>query len=178
MKNYRVFILYLLLIAFTFVACINSKVMNKPPELSVTTGDKKIGYVVGLNRWNDVSYNSENPFHTIMKKDSGIEVPYIKLGEAFQINFKGNAPDSFELKDYLLKENGDAKYTGKEVKKIPVSLTVGKGTFKLEPNGAELLSSDSRDYEPGKTIRGFKLICRFGNNECEYGFIIRTDAKR
>ena len=43
---------------------------------------------------------------------------------------------------------------------------------------AAMLSSNSKDYEPENTIRGFKLICSWGDNECEYGFIITSDARQ
>ena len=37
--------------------------------------------------------------------------------------------------------------------------------------------SKRKDYEDGNTLRGFRLICTWGENECEYVFVIRTDAK-
>jgi len=30
-------------------------------------------------------------------------------------------------------------------------------------------------YEPGSTIKGYRLVCSWGGNECEYAFIIRSD---
>jgi hypothetical protein len=177
LKRYRLFILSLL-ITFTFVVCIINKGMTKPPEISITVGDKKVGYVVGLNQWNGAKYDRLGNFNEIMKANSDIQVPYIHLGETIQIEIRGRVPDTFQLKDYILKENGEVKYTEKKAKEILVEFINRKGTFELDSHIPALLSSDSKDYEQGKTIRGFSLTCSWGQNECEYGFIIRTDAKQ
>ena len=60
---------------------------------------------------------------------------------------------------------------------IPIEFKNGKGSFVLVSNPAALLSSASSDYEPGAIIRGFRLICEWGENECESVFIIRSDAR-
>ena len=49
-------------------------------------------------------------------------------------------------------------------------------SFKLERHWAALLSSSSEDYKNGNTLRGFRLLCTWGENQCEYAFVIRTDA--
>jgi len=157
---------------------VNNVTLTNQPEILITSGDKEIPYVAGLNQWNGSIYDREDTFQTIMKKESGIKVPYIQLGETIQIEFKGVAPDKLKLKDYILKENGIPKYTEKEENEIPAKLVNGKLTFKLGVHMAAMLSSNSKDYEPGNTIRGFRLICNWDNNECEYGFVIRTDAKQ
>ena len=190
MKKCYLFILGLL-IMITFTACkggtalpqsstskVNTVPLIDPPKILITSEDKEIHYVIGLNQWNGSIYDREDTFQTIMKKDSGIEVTYIKLGETIQIQFIGTAPDKLQLEDCILKEDGMPKYTEKEVNEIPVKLTNGKLTFKLDAHMAAMLSSNSKDYEPGNTIRGFRLICNWDNNECEYGFVIRTDAKQ
>jgi hypothetical protein len=192
LKKYYLLLISLLIVLF-FTACSYNKRITAPPENSATevnkvtltnppeiftAGDKEIPYVAGLNQWNSAIYDREDTFQTILKKDSGIEVPYIQLGETIQIEFKGNPPDKLQLRDYIQKEDGIPKYTGKEVNQIPVKLVGEKINFKLEVHMAAMLSSNSKDYEPGNTIRGFKLTCSWGENECEYGFIIKTDAKQ
>jgi hypothetical protein len=193
LKKYYLLLISLLIVLF-FTACsynkritappensateVNKVTLTNPPEILITAGDKEIPYVAGLNQWNGAIYDREDTFQTILKKDSGIEVSYIQLGESIQIEFKGNPPDKLKLRDYILKEDGIPKYTGKEVNQIPVKLVGEKINFKLEVHMAAMLSSNSKDYEPGNTIRGFKLTCSWGENECEYGFIIQTDAKQ
>lgn len=157
---------------------VNKSAPNNPPEILITAGHKEIPYVIGLNEWNGAKYDREATFQTIMKKDSSIEIPYIPLDETIQIEFKGIVPDELQLRDYILKKDGTPKYTEKEVNEIPVKLVDGKMAFKLQEHMAAMLSSNTKDYEPGNTIRGFTLTCKWGDNECEYGFIIKTDAKK
>jgi hypothetical protein len=184
MKRYC-FLIVNLLIVLTLAACSNDsgdiskhiEEMTKPPGISIKAGDKEITYVIGLNQWDGTIYDREDTFHTIMKNDASVKVPYIHLGETIQMEVEGAYPDKVELNNYILKENGDQKYTGKEVINIPINFTNGKGIFRLEKHMAAFLSSNIEDYEPGKTIRGFRLICSWGENECEYAYIIRTDAK-
>lgn len=174
LKKYHLLIL-IFLISLTLASCSN-KSMAKPPEISITAGNKEIVYVVGLNKWDGAIYDREDTFHTIMKKTSAVELPYIQLGETIQIVFRGTAPGTIKLKDYILRENGDLKYAEKVAKEIPIELKNAKATFKLDAHMASFLSSHTKDYEPGKTIRGLRLTCGWGDNECEYGFIIRTDS--
>lgn len=174
MKRYFIFLLIML--TFTATACSNNIAQTEPPEISVKIGNKEVGYVAGLNKWNGAVYDREDTFRTIMKEGSGIEVPYAHLGETIEIVFKGAVPDKYELRDHILREDGSVKYTEKEVVKIPIELVNGKASFELGKHWAVFLSSNIKDYEPGNVFRGFRLICSWGENECEYGFVIRTDA--
>lgn len=152
--------------------------MTEPPEIIIMADDTQIGYVVGLNKWNRAVYDRENTFETIMKEESKIEIPYIKSGTIIEIKVKGRVPDTVELRDSVLNESGVIKYTTREDITIPFTFSNRKGAFMLEMNPAVFLSSNSEDYLPGKTIRGFRLTCSWGDNQCEYGFIIRTDATK
>jgi len=80
--------------------------------------------------------------------------------------------------DSVLNESGVIKYTTREDITIPFTFSNRKGAFMLEMNPAVFLSSNSEDYLPGKTMRGFRLTCSWGENQCEYGFITRTDATK
>jgi beta-lactamase regulating signal transducer with metallopeptidase domain len=150
--------------------------MLVPPRISITTAGTEIDYVVGLNQWNNAIYDREGTFQTIMRGKTKADLPYIKLNREFQIAFKGTAPDSAKLEDYILQPNGNARYSAREVQTIPIEFNDGKGSFVLAANPAAFLSSASSDYEPGASIRGFRLTCNWGKNECEYAFIIRSDA--
>ncbi|MEK4509024.1 hypothetical protein [Paenibacillus sp. FSL K6-2524] len=165
----------LLVVFITLLSGCNNK-LEEPPEIVITTGDTEIEYVVGLNQWNGAKYDREGTFQTIMREKSASELPYIKKNAEFHIEFKGAAPDSIEMLDYVLDASGDIKYTEKEIKVVPFELENKKGSFVLDTNLATGLSSNSADYEPGASIRGFQLNCTWGENESEYAFIIRSDA--
>lgn len=126
--------------------------------------------------WNRHVYDRESTFDTIMNENSNIEIPYIELGTKIKIEIKGRVPDRIELTDSVLRENGTVKYSYREDQIIPFTFSNRKGTYDLDIHPAVFLSSNSEDYLPGKTMRGFRLTCSWGENKCEYGFIIRTDA--
>ncbi len=170
------------ILCFGLTSCTKKDAQNKkqatnPPEISLSSDGEKIGYIVGLNTWNGASCNREDSFKTIMKKDSGINIPYILLNKKINLEFMGAVPDKYELTDYILLPDGTAKYTESEIKIIPFQLEDNKGSFPLEQNFAAFLSYDMKDYEMGKSIRGFKLNCTFGENTCEYAFVVWSDAK-
>jgi hypothetical protein len=150
--------------------------MSEPPAIEVTAGNKHIPYVVGLNQWNNIAYDREGTFHTLMRNTSLDDLPYVRLKEVISISFQGAIPDSMVLVGYVLDARGDIKYPPVKMKPIPFKLNHKQGSIILEEDPIVLLSSNSEDYEPGHTIRGFQLNCTWGDNSAEYGFILRTDA--
>lgn len=99
-------------------------------------------------------------------------IPYVALGEPVQIRIRGEAPDSIRLEDYALKlENMDR---WEMPMTIPLEFHDGKAAFALRDNPAATLDSEG-DYEPGTSIRGLKLICKWGNTEKHYTCLVRSD---
>jgi len=149
--------------------------MPEPPKIKVTAGDIEISYVVTPLQWNGSVYEYVNNFMLHMEKTALIELPYINLGETISIEFDGKAPDSAVLTDHILNADGAEKYNITP-ETVDIKWNKDKCSFVLDRNWATSLSSNSADYEPGATIRGFRLICKWGENKCEYTFIIRSDA--
>lgn len=180
----KIFLICFMVIMVTnLVGCSDEKSNpQEPPEIIVTIDNQTIDCEIGKNKWNGAVYDREDTFKAILKKGSKKVVPYIKLGKTITIEVKQNPPEAIEIFDCLLNENGDKKYTSREIVKIPVKLKEGKCSIDFDENPAAFLSSNSEDYGAGRTLRGFKIVCRWGKNEgvneCEYGFIIRTDAKK
>lgn len=150
----------------------NQKTPKEPPEISITIGDKKIEYVIGKNKWNGAIFDREDTFQTILRKDSGIEIPYIEIGEIATIDFKDNIPTDLKIKDILIDANGEQIYNDEVIIDVPIVKQGGKYSFEIEQHMASYLSSS---YEEGKPyFRGFRVIPTWGENECEYGFVIET----
>ena len=153
-----------------------NKVPNKVPEITVSSNNINIPHTVGLNEWNGAKYDREDTFKVLMKGSPTLS--YIKLGNKIQIKFiDSSVPDKVKMLDYILNEDGTAKYTEKAIKTIPIKFENKKAEIILEQNLASMLSSNSADYEKGASIRGFRLVCSWGNNECEYAFVIKSDAR-
>lgn len=168
-----------LLMIILMIACMSTeslqeppKSSEEPPKLTITIDDKQLDYVVAKNQWDGAEYDREDTFQAILKKE--IEIPYIELGSKATISFINNPPREFSISDIIIDENGRQRYTSKEIMNIPIKLKDGKGSFKIKKHMASGLSSY---YVEGKTdIRGFRLTAAWGENECEYAFIIRTDS--
>jgi hypothetical protein len=110
-----------------------------------------------------------------MKKESGIEVPSIEIGNNVEVSFKANPPDKFTVSDISIDEKGKQIYTDKEIKIIPVELKDNKCSFKIGEHFASALSST---YEENKVdIRGYRMTATWGENECEYAFGTIIDSK-
>ncbi len=141
----------------------------------IMAGDTAIT-TVALSKSSESPEDDGDRFRTIMKGRGRDDLPYVPMGTEVTVEFDDQAPDEVELRDFLLREDGTVRYTDREVRTIPVMLDGNQCLFTLDMNWAALLSSNSADYEPGATIRGFRLACSWGGKQREYTFILRTDA--
>ena len=150
---------------------------SDPPALAIQFGNTEIEWVVGKQIWSGNYYDREDNFKRIMSGTVAKDLPYVANGENISIKIDGNIPDSVELSEYLLRESGDQKYN---IGGMPYDFSFGVlsrvGIFDIKPNWATVLSSSTADYFPGNTIKGYRLICTWGNNRCEYAFVVRGDA--
>lgn len=174
MKKIIITMMLILIATTVIIACTSQKSPKEPPELSITIGDKELEYVVLKNKWDGAIYDREDTFKTILKEGSSVEIPYIEIGKTAVINFKNYPPHQFAIYDILIDKNGNQMYSNREIISIPVELKDGKCSFEIKKHFASGLSST---YVENKTdIRGFRMIASWGENECEYAFIIRTDG--
>lgn len=109
---------------------------------------------------------------------SHAEIPYVPIGGTITITANQDLTGSYEIRDVLLKKDGSLKYSTQhsiEPSHITnIQFDEGVGSFVLRENMYAYLSSQSADYEPGATIRGFQLY--LGDTEESIIFVIRTDA--
>ena len=169
-----IIISFVVLITLIVVSSI-AKDKKEISKVSIDIGNKKT-YSTTSKSVIKTSSESENSniFESIIK-NTDLVIPYVKLGQEIKININGATPDTYELYDYILNDSGKLKYE-KQTNKISINFIDGQATFILNSNLWANLSSNIEDYEHGKTIRGFKLICSWANKKQEFAFIIRTDA--
>lgn len=168
-----IFLLAIMLMLIAVLTSCSSYIMKEPPEISVTIEGNEIEYISAKNKWNGSIYDREDTFVAIFKNKK--DVPIIENGSVIEIAFESNPPVEFKVFDILIDENGRQIYTEKEIKEIPAELINGKCSFKLENHFASSLSSY---YVPDKKeIRGFRVIASWGENECEYAFVIKSYNK-
>ena len=151
----------------------------EPPEITVKSGDAEIFWTVGKNKWDGNIYDRADNFQSQQERILNRAMPYVKNGEKISISFGNTKPDSVELSEIILNERGEPKWrTGEHPMEYNVSVAPlsGKCSFIVKQNFATAFSSFSGDYAPGNTIKGYKMVCRWGDNECEYAFVILGDA--
>lgn len=146
-----------------------------PPGIEVTAGGSTIPWTVGIDRWNGAIVDRLDGLEVLIEQ--GHAFPYIALGETIHIRLtSGQAPDKATLRDGLLRQDGSPTYNEQSTGNVPITFQGREASFVLEANPGAWLSSQSADYAPGATVRGFRLTCSWGDNVCEYAFILRTDA--
>lgn len=146
------------------------------PKVEIGSGKDTLDLVVMSRTVEAADYENTELFQSIMG-DAGHSIPYAPLGETIQVYFGTTAPEFYELTEHLLKKDGTLKYKENRLQITDLKFNNGTGSFVLSPNLMAYLSSNSRDYEKGAVIRGFRLICKWGDDaRQEYAFVIKTDA--
>lgn len=174
MKKIKVAIIFIILTNLLFIGCTSEKSSKEPPKITITIGDKEIKYIIAKNQWDGAKHDREDTFKTILKKDSDTDIPHIEIGKTAMISFNNHPPTKFTVLDILIDKNGNQMYSNMEITNIQVELKKGKCSFEIKKHPASFLSSK---HEKNKIdIRGFRIIASWGENECEYAFIIRTDG--
>ncbi len=136
---------------------------QEPPDLRVTVNSSEIMEAMGKNTWNNAKYDREDTFKVFASENE--ELLYVPMGERIVMEFPGKAPDAVKLQDYVMDRDGNVRLADGEVNAVDIQLLGNKVEFDLTKN-----------YEPGASIRGFRLTCSWGKDECEYAFMLRTGA--
>lgn len=150
-----------------------SKTPAGPPEIKITIDNKQLEYVVAKNIWDGVAYDREDTFESILKKTPESSIPYINIGSTVVIDFSDNPPDKLIVTDLIIYRNGNKIHFDKTTDSFPVELSNNIVSFKIARHTSSLSSSDIINKI---NIRGFRVIAKWGENECEYAFVIKTDA--
>jgi len=172
MKKIIIRIIITLLSNILLIGCTSQKLSQEPPKLTITIGDKELQYVTAKNKWDGALYDRQNTFQSILREGSDIETPYFEFGKIAVINFKNNPPDKFTISDILIDKDGNKRYFTPIIS-IPFELKDGKYSFEIKKNVEAELDSV---FVPNMTyFRGYRITTSWGQNECEYAFIIKTD---
>lgn len=147
-----------------------------PPELTFMYLDISIEPVLGMKQWHGAKVDRQDTLVAFMDKHLLEDMLYVKNGESIEIQVGGSLPDEMSLMEVIVGEDGRALYTYREDKLLPIEVTDEVASFRIEENMAAMLSSQTSTYEPGGLLRGYQLTCSWGDNACEYGFVVRSDA--
>lgn len=183
MKDLRVAHLLLVAILILLSACsqkAGEKITTTTTDttsFSVMAGNTDLTETLKKNEGvNSVAKKDDSSLFQSIIADKNVTIPYVKIGEVVSINFGEIPTDQFVLYDYVLNEDGSIKFSSLATETVPIHVSENVGTFKLNENLSSNFSSNSKDYEPGNLLRGFRLITTFGDKQQEYAFVIKSDA--
>ncbi len=126
--------------------------------------------------YNTNSVEDDHPFRILMKDKRLSDIKYLEMDDLVEITFTKHLPSQVVLHDSILTENGEMKYESTILKEETLDVIDGKAIYRMNENLAALLSSNSKDYEPGATIRGYQLDCTYNDSVYSYYFVLRSDA--
>lgn len=168
----KIIITILVLILITLIACTTHPIA--PPEILVTSEGQAVDTITNPTQWISGDTTEIGDFTLFFSDASDLDVLYLKLDVEIEIEFPEGQPDSYNMTDRFIREDGNYKYDDKVTQIVDIEFVDDVGLFILDRNLS--FSSHFKDYEPEATLRGFRLTCHFGDNVCEYLFVIRTDG--
>ncbi|MDF9844810.1 MULTISPECIES: hypothetical protein [unclassified Paenibacillus] len=118
----------------------------------------------------------EQQYQALVEQIEPGDIPYIQLGEPIEVHLAEEEDADYELTDVILLPDGSYKYKTPDNRPQTVVISGGSGSFELGINPAAFLSSSASDYEPGATLRGFRLSGMGGGELQNIYFVLRTDA--
>lgn len=151
-------------------------VLDQPPKILIMSNEEIIDWNLGLNQWNGAKYDRQDTLIALMEGKEVKDLAYVKNGEPISIEFLGTPPETLSLSEAIVNEEGREVYTYREVRSVDLLARDTNYVFDLTPNPAGHLSSHTSTYKKGGLLRGYRLTCSWGDNSCEYGFVIRSDV--
>ncbi len=161
-----------------------SSMSPEPPEISITVDNTELDYILTKTYWEgeQQSLSDEDILDQIQKDD--IAVPTIYIGDlgdmqerTVTIDFKDHIlPDTIHLCDILLFSNRNMAKDTSFTEQLIQTVDDHQIAVPLMHHISVMVSSNSHDYEKSYQ-RLFRLSCTWGENTCEYIFMVETSGK-
>ncbi len=171
MKRY-VWVLIAALLCLPMQGLAEPEPMTEPPTLFVSAGGQELPNVMGLTHWNGAQIKRADVLATLA--GDGQQHPYVALDSQVTLILDGPAPDKIRVTSEVIREDGTPKYPTSSAEEMPLTLVDDQAIFTLSPDTLALVDSSGTGTEI-QLLRGFRVFCTWGENECEYGFILQTD---
>ena len=179
-RGFRIAILILTLIftgsALTACGVLGEGKATPEPMLKVTAGEQELKVIYYGDRYNETREEIDKRLKMAMEDKSLEDLPYLPLGENIKLDAVNFQTEEFKITDYILMETGEIRYDEKVAQQLVLPVDGSSASMNLQSNDAAFLSSDSDDYEPGKTIRGMVIRADIEDAPFAFAIIFRTDA--
>ena len=158
--------LWIIALCLIILLCIYVNHQNTEKDVKVFSSNKNIKI-----------YEGNCIFKEIMKDTNLDNLVYIKNHNKINIAFSKNHYDDVKVTEYILDSNGGYKYsTNQNAKEQELEEKGNTIIFEIKPNYITMFSSNGKDYDKGKTIKGYNLECKKNGTIINYSFIIKGDA--
>ncbi len=161
---------------------VDKKIPEKAPEIVISVDGRSLDYIAQETKWDgkENPYDTSELFKQILNQDNFIPTYCVggdTPGHYVELNFGKSIPDSIQVKDAMMEENGRIRYGSKLMMDREVEIMDNSRVrFGLTQNMAYYLSSYSGDYEKD-WYRIFHVICTWGEKEAVYTFVLNTGSK-
>lgn len=162
-RPFPTFVLWLLVFFVALLVLLlrgcGSLFTKEPPNITITAEDATVNYIMEKNTWNGAVYDHLDPFYCYGRD---IVTPsQAAAGEAVSIRMAGDLPDQVTFTEYALEADDHSPYGS-------VQLLEEHDFYFSGVTGSFLLP------EPGEhPVRGYLLSCSWGENTCEYAFVLQ-----
>ncbi len=153
-----------------------------PPDINITVDGIGLDYVVHRTCWEGEKsdFTVAAALEKILAKKSFIPKVYLSsfgtesLKKTIGIDFGNSIPDSIQVSDAILNEDGRPLYGDNSIQNQTVKiLDSSRVSLEIKQHFALYLSSSMEDYNRDWR-RLFLITCKWGEKECVYAFLINT----
>ena len=163
----------------------DKKLPMNPPEINISIDGISLDYVVQKTSWEgEISeFTIAAAWKEIIAKNDFLPKVYLSsfgtetLKKIIEMDFGDSIPDSIQVSDAMLDENGEQRFGGKLIQQTVKILGSSRVSFELKQHFSLYLSSNSEDYDRDWR-RLFLVTCRWGERECVYAFLLNTGKNR
>ena len=160
---------------------IDKEIPVTPPEIIIDVDGLSLDYIVHEDKWLEEQggISASAAFHRIMEKDQFIPTIHVESiasdnPHTITINFGNSIPDSIDVTDAMMEDNGSVRYGVRNIIDQAVEiLDNSRVRFKFQQHFAYYLSSNMNDYNRN-WYRLFRIKCKWLEKECTYAFVINT----
>ncbi|MDF2486757.1 MAG: hypothetical protein K0R46_2925, partial [Herbinix sp.] len=170
----------------SFLFGIEKVIPKNPPDINISIQGIGLDYTVRETAWDGkaAQYTTSEALEEILAKETFLPTIEVRAfgsedkNKTVVIDFGNSIPDSIHVTDAILDDGGKPLYGDKSIMNETVKiLDDSKVSFELKQHMALYLSSNLEDYEKDWR-RLFRVVCRFGEKECVYAFLINTGKEQ
>ncbi|MGI5896982.1 MAG: hypothetical protein ACOX6U_08500 [Oscillospiraceae bacterium] len=141
------------------------------PAVEITAAQQTVDYSAVIKEEARAQEEEQSQFAGMVSAVDYADVVVVKTGEALEIRFPEQIPDSAECVDYMLQGGGSYKghvmFQQSLYEPFALNLENGVAAYPVERHPLYGLASSPQ------TLRGIRLICTFGSETVEYRFLVR-----